>query len=157
MKTALCFGLLAVSISAAAGNATQLSHLVVNKDSATGQCGSARVSVVGLTQSDASGHANTIQPSGQITITAGGKRLIVGKSEPMFLQDRTMVACVDTPKGKQILVATFCDGRSCDPVQYLIVDPTRLSSWRSADIEPTCDLRCAELALGTKVPAPLRG
>jgi hypothetical protein len=155
MKTTLCLALLTLPISVNAGNGTQLSDLVVKANSATGQCGVAKVSVAGLTQTDASGHTNVIRPSGQITITAGGKSVIVGKSEPMFLQDRTMVGCVDTPKGKRLLVATFCDGRGCEPVQYLIIDPTSLLQLTLHLNEP-CTLHCVEHALKTSVPVPLR-
>lgn len=137
-----------------AGNGAQLSDLKVDKEKAYGTCGPAKITVEGLTQSDASGHSNVIAPEGSISVRTASKVLRLGQSEPFFLQDRTMLACMDTPKGKRLVVATFCDGRSCEPVEYAIVDPSNadLLSPRNGI---SCTSECAVKLIGDRLPAPL--
>lgn len=138
--------------AAQAGEGLQLAQLNVQGTLATASCGPARIALSGLTQTDASGHRNVMTPSGRITIQLGTKTLHVGQAEPFFLQDRTMLACVRTPRGDRLVVATFCDGRACEPAEYLLIDPVMGAITSRA----ACDQACAEKALNAPVPSPLR-
>lgn len=153
---ALAFVLLAlVPLAAAADNGLQLAEVNVQGQTAAGSCGAAKVSVQGLTQTDASGHANIIVPNGSIAVHVGSKTIRLGQAEPFFLQDRSVLACVNTPLGKRLVVATFCDGRSCEPVEYLIVDPAQ-GKVLAPSGSSSCTLSCAERQLGGSPPLPLR-
>ena len=155
MHKTLFLALVVASFPAHAGNGVQLDRFQLSGTGATGSCGKAVITLEGITQSDANGHANVISPGGLVSIEAGAKTLNIGRAEPFFLQDRTMLACLDTAKGKRLVVATFCDGRSCQPVEYLVLDPSK--PVLPTQVRPEgCSLRCAEKVLGVRVPAPLR-
>ncbi len=151
MRT-LLLTLLAVSASANAGNALQLPTLEVSGSQASGTCGPARIHGSGLVQDDASGHSNVITPHGEIRVISGSKQLVIGEGD---LQDRNMAACLSTPKGPRLVVAIFCDGRSCPPADYWVIDPAKAIVVSEPAGLDGCSLVCAEEALGVKVPEPL--
>ncbi|WP_448673091.1 hypothetical protein [Pseudoxanthomonas mexicana] len=151
MRTFL-LALLTLSATTHAGDALQLPTLKVSGRQASGTCGPASIRVAGLVQDDASGHSNVITPHGEIRVISGSKQLVIGEGD---LQDRNMAACLSTPKGPRLVVAIFCDGRSCPPVDYWVFDPAKATIVsKPADLEG-CSLACAEEALGVKVPEPL--
>jgi hypothetical protein len=155
MRTTLFLILVLISSAANAGQAIQLPGLRVAQANATGACGAAKINITGIIHDDASGHDNVIAPGGKIVIRAKTKTLVVGEGGIDFMQDRTMLACVDTSKGQRLVLTTFCDGRSCPPSDYRVIDPMTLAVLsKSSDVDG-CSLACAEKALGTRVPAPL--
>jgi hypothetical protein len=152
----IMLALFSASAHAGGGNGVELSDLSVSGDRAAGTCGRTQVLIRGVNQTDASGHANVILPTGDVTLTLSGKTLVLGQSEPLFFQDRTMLACIHSPKGPRLVVATFCDGRSCEPSEYLVLDPEKLAGqFTSKDLAP-CSLQCAEAKLGARLPPVMR-
>lgn len=141
--------------TALAGEGVQLDTLTVKADTAQGTCATARLDISGLSQSDASGHRHVITPQGSLNVRSGQRTLRVGQAEPFFLQDRTMIACVPTPQGKRLVVATFCDGRGCEPVEYLLIEPASAQVLAPTEGKP-CTRACAEKLLGARLPSPLR-
>ena len=66
-----------------------------------------------------------------------------------------MLSCLDTPRGKRLLVATFCNGSACELVEYQVIDPAT-SKIANQQSEEMCLRVCAEKTLGVAVPAHLR-
>ena len=94
---------------------------------------------------------------GVITIRAGKASLTIGGEDGsvIFLQDQSKLYCLPTTSGLRLVFASYCFARQCAPVDYRVIDPAtvRVISRQNADNE--CDARCAEKALGAKLPAAL--
>lgn len=141
--------LLVASLGAAATEPVKLEAMKLSGTVATGSCGAAKVSVSGV-------GAEFVEFSGRVDISSGAHKIsLSGEHEPFFLQNRNQVACVESSKGVKLVVVAYCDGRSCNPSEYLVIEPATAKVVSKPD-EDGCSLKCAEAAIGGPLPVPLR-
>lgn len=122
--------------------------------SISGSCGPAQLKVNGV-QPD-----TLIGPEGAIRITSGKSSLTIGPgakgNSGIYLQDRNKLHCLSTPTGPKLVLALYCDGRSCAPVDYRVIDPSTAKVIGRLSSMDECDAKCATKALGTEIPMSLR-
>jgi hypothetical protein len=125
---------------------------------ATGRCSPATITITGVENETAYRTKYLIGSSGTILIRSGKSTLAIGgnRTTTIFLQDENALHCLPTPKGPKLVLASYCFGRDCAPVDYRVIDPSTakvISRQNSAD---ECDEVCTEKALGLKLPEGLR-
>ncbi|MES2670655.1 MAG: hypothetical protein V4673_09600 [Pseudomonadota bacterium] len=150
----------ASAVGAAPPNAAQertgirLDALKVTGHAATGTCGPARVEIQGLDAENPHETRGLVSSQGMITVRNGKASLAIGGdvSSDIFLQEQNKLHCLPTPTGPRLVLAGYCFARFCAPVDYRVIDPTnvRVISRQNSDNE--CDAKCAEKALGAKLP-----
>lgn len=147
---ALILGIVLTGLAhtAVADEAVQLEGRKLAGQTATGNCGGASIKVSGI-------DGEWISPTGQVEVKGKTGSLPIGSDPHMFMEDRNVVACVESKAGPKILLLAFCDGRQCPPSNYYVIDPT------TTRIETTteygeCPLTCAEKALEARLPDHLR-
>ena len=117
----------------------------------SGKCGAAMVSIADVVRDD-DGSLST--RSGAVLSIEGSKGSISSKQpSPLWLDSGNDIACVNSPKGPRVVLAAWCMATSCDPVNYEIVDPASMKLLTGSD---TCDRKCAEKILSTKLPEALQ-
>lgn len=117
----------------------------------TGRCGAALLKIEGATHDPDIGYDFDSQSS--LTATVGKRALRSGTD--FELDEHNEIACLTTPKGPRLVVAAWCGGTSCPPVQYQIVDAIGGKMLTKADWDRPCDKACAERALGEAPPKGL--
>ena len=119
----------------------------------------AMVRIAGM-ETEPSGAQHFIGPQGVISITSATSSLTIGPSPDgnagIFLQDRNALHCISTPKGPKLVLAMYCDGRACAPVDYRVIDPNATRVISKQDPSDECDVACAQRALGTTLPRTLQ-
>lgn len=138
-------------------SAIRLDNLQISGAAATGQCGPATVEIDGLEARSGELKQMHIASSGKVVVRAGSARLVIGADgeSGIFLQDENKLHCVDTPKGRRLVLASYCFGRSCVPVDYRVIDPKTAKVLGKLNNMDECDRTCAEKALGQRLPADL--
>lgn len=125
--------------------------------SVSGTCGRAVVHISGVERDPTTGGLH-IASSGALSIVSD-RELLVGPGPEgntgVFLQDRNKIQCLHTPAGPRIILAMYCDGRACAPVDYRIIDANTAEIVSAPDQADECDARCARMALGVSVPKEL--
>lgn len=142
------FGLV-ISGSVLAADPVQLKNTKAQGVIKSGSCGAATVSVWGVR---GSWIANA---SGKIEVKSGARTLIIGEGGQPLLEDRSVLACVDAASGPRLVLLTFCDGRSCPPSNYFVIDPAQAAILTNAEYGE-CPLACAEKVLGKSLPKELQ-
>jgi hypothetical protein len=135
----------------------RLDNLRISGAKATGQCGPATVEVTGLEARSGEPKQMHIASSGKVVVRAGSARLVIGADgqSGIFLQDENKLHCVDTAKGHSLVLASYCFGRSCAPVDYRVIDPKTAKVLGKPNAMDECGSACAQSALGRKLPAEL--
>jgi|GEM_PF-1115889 len=144
----LGFALTGLAHSAVAGEAVQLDGRKLAGQTATGTCGTASIKVSGI-------DGEWISPSGSVEIKGKTGSLLVGSEPHAFMEDRNVLACVESKSGPKLLFLAFCDGRQCPPSNYYVIDPATAKIGTTTDYGE-CPLACAEKALGVRLPENLR-
>lgn len=134
--------------TAVAGDAVQLEGRKLTGQTATGTCGTAFIKVSGI-------DGEWISPTGQVEVKGKTGSLHIGSDPHMFMEDRNVVACVESKAGPKILLLAFCDGRQCPPSNYYVIDPVT-AKIETATEYGECPLTCAERALGKALPRDLQ-
>ncbi|WP_334180130.1 hypothetical protein [Pseudoxanthomonas sp.] len=147
---ALILGVVLASLahSAVASEAVRLEGRKLAGQTATGTCGGASIKVSGI-------DGEWISPSGSVEIKGKTGSLLVGSEPHAFMEDRNVVACVESKSGPKLLFLAFCDGRQCPPSNYYVIDPTTVRIETTTEYGD-CPLACAEKALGVRLPDYLR-
>lgn len=118
----------------------------------TGTCGGAVVRVMGVTSTSGNQFGIDLD-AGVVLVRQAGKE--VALRDP--LSDHNAIACVPTGTGDKLLIASACGGSACpDSFSYYVIDPKRVLLLAPKKATENCDERCAEKALGAKVPASMR-
>lgn len=157
MRTALAALLLAPALaSAQSGPSIVLDSINTDGADVTGTCGAAQVAIDGIRAGEEQ-HIDGFE--GSITITAGGKTLRADKDSggTIPMENFAQVHCVATPNGARLVVAAHCASSYCLPINYTVIDPATAEIVSVGDGEWGCDGACAEKALGTQLPAAIRG
>ena len=131
MRAPLITALLVLSASASAGGSQpqpiKLENQKATGQSVTGTCGPAVVKVTGLEAGDAMASSGFSGLTATISIQSGNSTLKISpdpdSGSNIFLQDRNKLHCVITPSGPKLILAMYCYGRSCAPVDYRVIDP----------------------------------
>ncbi len=134
--------------SAVAGEAVQLEGRKLTGQTATGTCGVASIKVSGV-------NGEWISPSGSVEIKGKTGSLHIGSEPYMFMEDRNVIACVESNVGPKILLLAFCDGRQCPPSNYYVIDPATVRIETTTEYGE-CPRACTEKALGARLPDHLR-
>jgi hypothetical protein len=125
----------------------------------SGTCGLATVQISDPEMEDPINSAG-VSANTAITIKSGKSALKISpdpsNASNIFLQDRNKVHCVSTPAGPKLLLALVCDGRSCAPIDYRVIEPSTAKVINKLVNMDECDEVCAEKALGLPLPARLR-
>lgn len=153
----------ASTVVAAPPNAPQertgirLDALKVSGHTATGSCGPAKIEIQGVDADNPHETRGLIFSQGVITIRTGKSSLTIGGeiTSEIFLQDQNKLHCLPTPKGPRLVLASYCFARHCAPVDYRVMDPATVKVISRQNADDECDARCAEKALGTKLPEDL--
>lgn len=163
MRTQLSLLLaLALSGGAAAAGADQAVKLADQKaggGAVSGTCGPATIRISGIDKdpADSRGFSGSYAA---ISITSGKSSLIISpdpdSGSTIFLQDRNKLHCVSAPAGPRLVLVMYCDGRSCAPVDYRVIDSKTVKMINKLDNMDECDAACAQKALGVKLPVELR-
>ena len=132
----------------------RLDALKVSGHTATGTCGPAKIEIQGLDADNPHETRGLISSQGTITIRNGKASLTIGGEDGsvFFLQDQNKLHCLPTPKGPRLVLASYCFARFCAPVDYRVIDPTNVRVVSRQNPDNECDARCAEKALGLKLP-----
>ena len=140
--------------NAAERTGLRLDALKVSGHTVTGTCGPARIEIQGLDADNPHETRRLISSQGTITIRNGKALLSIGGevSSDIVLQDQNKLHCLPTPKGPRLVLSRYCFARFCAPVDYLVIDPSTSSVISRQDADGECDARCAEKALGLKLP-----
>jgi hypothetical protein len=132
----------------------RLDTLTVTGHTASGTCGPAKIAIQGVDADNAHETRGLISSQGTITIRNGKASLTIGGeiSSDIFLQDQNKLHCLPTPKGPRLVLAGYCFARFCAPVDYRVINPTTAKVISRQNPDGECDARCAEMALGLKLP-----
>lgn len=154
----LAFSLSGVAAAAGADQAVKLENQKVAGGGLSGTCGAATIWISDI-------HKDPIDSRGfsgsyaAITIQSGKSSLTISpdpnSGSTIFLQDRNKLHCVSTPAGPKLVLAMYCDGRSCAPVDYRVIEPRTAKVLNKLDNMDECDAGCAEQALGSRLPIAL--
>lgn len=149
------------AVSAHAGtDAIKLDNQKTIGQSIYGTCGSATVSITGAEKDSPADSTGFSGLYSAITIQSGKSSLKISpdpdSGSTIFLQDRNKLYCVSTPKGRKLILALICYGRSCAPVDYRVIDPGTATVINKLDNMDECDAACAQKALGAPLPQSLR-
>jgi hypothetical protein len=163
MRAPLITALLVLSASASAGGSKpqpiKLENQKATGQSVTGTCGPAVVKVTGLEAGDAMASSGFSGLTATISIQSGNSTLMISpdpdSGSNIFLQDRNKLQCVITPSGPKLILAMYCYGRSCAPVDYRVIDAKTAMVISKQDKMDECDAVCARKALGAPVPSEL--
>ena len=134
--------------TAVAGEAVRLEGRKLAGQTATGTCGAASVRLSGV-------NGEWISPSGHVDVKGKTGSLRIGSEPHMFMEDRNVVACVESKAGPKILLLAFCDARDCPRSNYYVIDPTTVQIETTTEYGE-CPLACAERSLGMRLPKGLR-
>lgn len=140
---------LTLAFNVAASEAVKLDGLIIQGTTATGQCGAAKISVVGV-------GPDAIEFSGRINITSGANKVSLSSEPEPFFQDANQVACLDTPKGPMLVAKATCFATSCIPDDFRVIDPKTAKVVSKGTPDDGCNTACAEKALGVRLPESLR-
>jgi hypothetical protein len=163
MRASLITALLILSASASAGGSEpqpiKLENQKADGQSVTGTCGPAAIKVTGMETGDAMAFSGFSGLTTTIAIQSGSSSLKISpdpdSGSNIFLQDRNKLHCVTTPSGPKLILAMYCYGRSCAPVDYRVIDPKTTKVISKQDNMEECDAVCARKALGAPVPSEL--
>lgn len=135
----------------------RLDQLQVSGSTATGRCGSAEVKVQGIEPDPHAPGQTRISSQGKITVLSGSASLNIGSEDQatIYLQDHNKLHCIDTAKGRRLVLATVCFARYCTPVDYRVIDPSTAKVVGMPKGMEECNKACAEKALGAKLPQAL--
>ena len=135
----------------------RLDQLQVSGSAATGRCGSAEVKIQGIEPDPHDPGQTRISSQGKIAIRSGRASLNIGGDDQatIYLQDHNKLHCVDTAKGRRLVLASICFARYCPPVDYRVIDPSTATVVGMRKGMEECDRACAEKALGQKLPGDL--
>ena len=135
----------------------RLDHLQVSGSAATGRCGRAEVKIQGIEPDPQAPGQTRISSQGKITVIGGRASLNIGSEDQatIYLQDHNKLHCVETPKGRRLVLATICFARYCTPVDFRVIDPSTAKVVGMPKGLEECDRACAEKALGQKLPVGL--
>jgi len=118
----------------------------------TGSCGGAVIRVMGVT-STVGNQFGIDSDAAVVIVRQAGKELSLRD----MLSDHNAVACVTTSTGDKLLIGSACGGSACpDSFSFVVVDPKRVQTLAPRKPTESCDERCAEKALGAKIPASMR-
>ena len=136
-----------------------LDALKVTGQTATGTCGPARIEIQGLDADNPHETRGLVSSQGMITVRNGKASLTIGGevSSDLFLQEQNKLHCLPTPTGPRLVLAGYCFARFCAPVDYRVIDPTNVRVISRQNPDNECDAKCAEKALGSKLPEALNG
>ncbi len=135
----------------------RLDQLKTSGSAATGRCGSAEVKVQGIEPDPQAPGQTRISSQGKITVISGRASLNIGSDDQatIYLQDHNKLHCVDTAKGRRLVLATVCFARYCTPLDYRVIDPSTAKVVGMPKGLEECDRACAEKALGQRLPEDL--
>jgi hypothetical protein len=165
MRTLLLSALLAgIAGQAVAGGPTiQLDNAAYNftaKDDVgrslymlDGKCGAAAVRWFKLTRDDDGAYRSG--GDSILTVEGPGGKFTSKDNAAFAMENANELVCVATPKGPRLLLAAWCTARNCPPVYYNVIDAKSAKLLTKNDYEAPCDRKCAEKALGAKVPKAL--
>lgn len=119
----------------------------------SGKCGATQVSFAKVRQIDGELVADDMSA---LTLKGVKRSLATGESGTFFLDSTNSLACVSTPQGPMLVLASWCTARNCAEVNYQVVDATATRQLTFYDYENGCDQTCAEKALGTTLPLALQ-
>ena len=154
----LALSLSGVATATGADHAVKLENQKAAGGGVSGTCGAAtiRISDIDKDPIDSRGFTGSYAA---ITIQSGKSSLIISpdpdSGSTIFLQDRNKLHCVSTPAGPKLVLAMYCDARSCAPVDYRVIDPSTAKVINKLDNMDECDASCAEKALGSRLPIAL--
>lgn len=154
----LALSLSGVATAASADQAVKLENQKAAGGGVSGTCGEAtiRISDIDKDPIDSRGFTGSYAA---ITIQSGKSSLTISpdpdSGSTIFLQDRNKLHCVSTPAGSKLVLAMYCDGRSCAPVDYRVIDPKTAKVINKLDSMEECEATCAQKALGASLPASL--
>lgn len=118
----------------------------------TGSCGGAVVRVMGVTSTYGNQFGIDLD-AGVIIVRQAGKEMALRNE----LSDHNAIACVPTSKGDRLLIGGACAGSACpDSYAYFVIDPKEIVVLAPKKAGDACDERCAEKALGVRVPGSFR-
>ena len=142
-----------------AATGIRLDALKVSGHMATGACGPARIEIQGLDADNPHETRGLVSSQGMITVRNGKASLTIGGevSSDLFLQEQNKLHCLPTPTGPRLVLAGYCFARFCAPVDYRVIDPTNVRVISGQNPDNECDAKCAEKALGAKLPEALNG
>lgn len=118
-----------------------------------GKCGAATVRWFKLTRWD-TGEYDSGSDS-ILTVESAGKTFTSKDNAAFAMEEANELFCVATPNGPRLLLAAWCTARNCPPVYYNVIDAKSAKLLTKNDYEAPCDRKCAEKALGAKVPKAL--
>ena len=129
----------------------------VSGSAATGRCGSAEVKIQGIESDPHDPGQTRISSQGKITVRSGRASLNIGNDgqATTHLQDHNKLHCVDTAKGRRLVLATVCFARYCTPLDFRVIDPSTAAVVGMPKGMEECDRACAEKALGQRLPEDL--
>ena len=120
--------LLAVSANAGTSDAIKLDNQKTTGQAISGTCGSATVRILGAQKQDPINETGFHGSNAAIEIQSGKSSLKISpdtdSGSGIFLQDRNKLHCVSTPGGAKLLLAMYCYGTSCAPVDYRVIHPS---------------------------------
>ena len=155
----LSLSLLATSANAGTLDAIKLDNQKTTGQAITGTCGPATVRILDAEKdrpADSTGFSGLYST---INIQSGKSSLKISpdtdSGSGIFLQDRNKLHCVSTPTGPKLILAMYCYGRSCAPVDYRVIDPSTAKVINKLDNMDECDAQCARQTLGIAVPPAL--
>ncbi len=159
-RLGLLFALSLSGVAAATGayQVVKLDNQKAAGGGVSGTCGPAtiRISDIDKDPIDSRGFSGSYAA---ITIQSGKASLTISpdpdSGSTIFLQDRNKLHCVSTPGGPKLVLAMYCDGRSCAPVDYRVIDPSTAKVINKLDNMDECDAPCAQKALGASLPPGL--
>ena len=140
-----------------ASTGIRLDQMQVSGSAATGRCGSAEVKVQGIEPDPHAPGQTRISSQGKITVVSGRASLHIGSEDQatIYLQDQNKLHCLDTAKGRRLVLATVCFARYCTPLDFRVIDPSTTKVVGMPKGLEECDRACAERALGQKLPVDL--
>lgn len=140
-----------------ASTGIRLDQMQTSGSVATGRCGSAEVKVQGIEPDPQAPGQTRISSQAKITVISGRASLNIGSEDQatIYLQDHNKLHCVDTAKGRHLVLATVCFARDCSPVDFRVIDPSTLKVVGLPKGLEECDRACAEKAIGQKLPVDL--
>lgn len=150
---ALCLS--GVAAAASADQAVKLDNQKAGGGGVSGTCGAATIWISHIDNDpiDSRGFSGSYAA---ITIQSGNSSLTISPDpntgSTIFLQDRNKLHCVSTPVGPKLVLAMYCDGRSCAPVDYRVIDTETAKVMNKLDNMDECDEACGKKALGVPLP-----
>ena len=155
----LTLSLAMVTAYAATPEAIKLDNQKTGASVVTGTCGPATVRITD-TDKDPINEMGFHGSYSAIHVQSGKASLKISpdpdSGSGIYLQDRNRLHCITTSTGDKLLLAMYCYGRSCAPVDYRVIDASTAKVINKLNDMDECDAACAEKTLGVSLPATLR-